>query len=510
MIKIEKLDLIITTTVLTVIEVISSITAGTVLPSIEQDFGSETNKILWIINIYMVTSAIIMPLTGYLVSCFGQRRLLLISVLGFMISSMACGSAYNLQIMLIARGLQGIFGGVLIPISLAILRNAFSENKLPKAMAIWNFGIMVAPVFGPIVGGYISAIASWPWIFYINVPLCALGILLCSLFVPETSKHKKNLNWFSLILITLSIGGLQFLLYTEGEFYILKSKFLIAGFIFSGISLFAYILRKRSKVSIINYKVFQNINFLVCSILYMLYSAAMFATLTIQPILLQKTMNFSIINTGFILALRGLSCICTVFITPFLMYHFKIHTLLIFGLLFSTLANFMIGQATLAASIYKFSLAEILQGIGIALFTVPLSAQAFLTLNKHYSHDAAGIYTYLRALGVSIGLSIISSQLSFHTEVEKQEPLEVKNNCEVSPTYFSNYFLNKFAFLIDTYVFSPVNVQTSQIDIFLKQYNNLSIFLLILIPFIFILIRNKFEEGKAEKGISIGDALTKE
>ena len=195
-----------------ILEVLDSTIVNVALPSMMGTLGANVEEITWVLTSYIVSSAIFIPLTGFIERNIGRKNLLLINVSGFMVSSALCGMSTNLSAMIIFRILQGIFGAALIPLSQAILRDTFPLEEQGKAMAIWGIGILTAPVLGPALGGFIVENFNWRFIFYMNLPFCFLGIFLILLVIQDTQRKPQKIDWLGMGLMAIGIGGLQLML----------------------------------------------------------------------------------------------------------------------------------------------------------------------------------------------------------------------------------------------------------------------------------------------------------
>src|SRR3954466_11368347 len=196
----------------TLIQVLDTTIVNVALPHMAGELGASTDQISWVLTSYLVSSAIVMPLTGYFADIVGRKRFLLVSVTGFVISSALCGIAQNLVEIVGFRLLQGIFGASLVPLSQAIMGDAYPLHERGKAMAIWGLGVMVGPVLGPTLGGWLTDAASWRWTFYINLPVGALSFFLATQFVPDSPKKERSMDWYGLALLSTGIAGLQYML----------------------------------------------------------------------------------------------------------------------------------------------------------------------------------------------------------------------------------------------------------------------------------------------------------
>jgi DHA2 family multidrug resistance protein len=195
----------------TVMQVLDTTIVNVALPQMQGELGATSDQISWVLTSYLVASAICMPLTGYLTDKLGRRRYLLLSISGFVLASMLCGVALNLGQLVVFRLLQGVFGAALVPLSQAIMVDNYPREQRGKAMAIWGMGVMVGPIAGPTLGGWLTDMFDWRWTFFINLPVGLLSLLLARQ-VPDTPKRERDIDWLGLLLISLAIGGIQYVL----------------------------------------------------------------------------------------------------------------------------------------------------------------------------------------------------------------------------------------------------------------------------------------------------------
>lgn len=416
--KTVKLFIVVTVMMVAVLEVLDSTIVTVTLPQMMGELTANANEITWVLTSYIVASAIFMPLTGFLVHRLGQKTLLMISIVGFMLSSMACGMADNLNFMIIFRVFQGIFGAALIPLSQSILRTTFPIEQQGKAMAIWGIGIMAAPIFGPTLGGYIAENANWRWIFYINVPICLLALFLAFLFVQQTPRKYIKIDYFGLLLIAIGIGGLQIFLDQGNEHDWFDSHKLTILLIVSLICIIWFILRGlRKKDNVINLSLFKDKNFTLSTIMLGLFSAAIFSLISLQPIMLETLFNYDPLHAGYVMAPRGIAVAFAMLFVPFLMKKVSVRFILLTGVIFATVGTFFYSRLSLAADNWSIIIPSLIQGFGMGLYFVPLAVAALSTTAKNLISDGSGVYGYGRMLGSSIGISTLSTVVTRETQI---------------------------------------------------------------------------------------------
>lgn len=410
--------IVLTIMMVATLEVLDSTIVTVALPHMMGALGANLDEITWVVTSYIVASAITMPLTGFMVLRLGRKRLLLISICGFMLSSVLCGITNDFTQIVIFRTMQGIFGAALIPLSQAILRNTFPLSEQGKAMAIWGIGIMAAPILGPTLGGYITETSSWRWIFYINIPVCALSLILATSFILETKRVYQSIDWLGLILMAVGVGALQLFLDQGNQRGWFDSNILFSTFLLSLFCLITFVTRSllRSE-NIINLRLFADYNFSVSTFLLAAFSGAMFSNLTVQPLMLEHLLNYPVMTTGLVMAPRGIAAAFAMGLSVFLMKKVNLRIILITSIFLASYGSYLMSHLNLNADIAANIAPTIFQGLGMGFFFVPLSATALSTIPKQSISEASGLFSYGRMLGTSIGVSIITTVITRQQQI---------------------------------------------------------------------------------------------
>ncbi len=414
--------LVIAVMLVTIIEVLDMTIVTVALPHMMGNLGASSDQITWIVTSYIVASVIVMPLTGFLVNFFGRKRLLLICVSGFMVASILCGLSVNILQMVFFRVLQGAFGATLIPLSQYILQDSFPPEKQEKAMAFWGMGVMVAPVFGPTIGGFITEGLNWRWIFFLNIPVCILALFLILKAIPETLRKPLSVDKVGLFWMALGVAALQIFLDEGNTHNWLASDVMLSLMLISIFSLVFFIYRGlKINNNIINIRLFADRNFAASTIVLSLACIGFYSLTTIQPILLEHLLHFPVAFTGLILAPRGVTCAIAMFVVAAFSSKVDPRIWVVVGLLFSATGTYLVSNLTLETSYMPFIISCIIQGFGMGLLFVPLSVLALTTLAPKDIAEGTGLFSFGRSLGGSIGISIISTLLTRATMVKWNE-----------------------------------------------------------------------------------------
>lgn len=407
----------ITVMLVAVLEVLDMTIVNVSLPHMMASLGADTDQVTWVLTSYVVAAAICMPLTGFLVRRFGQRRLLLINIIAFMFASILCGISQNLTQMVIFRTFQGIFGASLVPLSQFILRNVFPPQEQSKAMAIWGIGIMAGPVLGPTLGGYITETLNWRWVFYINIPACILAWLMTLKLIKETAAQKNYIDWPGMALMSIGIGCLQLFLDRGNTDDWFESATIIFFACTSFFCLCCFIIRGWHKPdNIINLKLFTNRNFACSTLMITLFSIAIFGTIALNPLMLETIMGYPTNTAGLAMAPRGIASACGMIVVAKLANKIDLRWLILTGIGMATTGTYLMSQYSAIISMQDFIIPACLQGFGMGLFFVPLSTFALSTIRQQHYAEAAGLFSFGRSIGVSIGISLMSTLLTRKTQ----------------------------------------------------------------------------------------------
>ncbi|MCX7120611.1 MAG: DHA2 family efflux MFS transporter permease subunit [Gammaproteobacteria bacterium] len=413
-----KVLIIITIMLLAVLEVLDSTIVNVALPNMMPSLNADQNQITWVLTSYVVAAAMMLPLTGFLSNRLGTKQLLIIDVTGFMVSSFLCGTANSLNLMVIYRLLQGAFGAALIPLSQSILRESFPLEEQGKAMAIWGLGIMAAPVCGPTLGGYIVAHASWRWIFYLNAPICFLGLIMTILIIPDSKKINQKIDYFGVLLMFTGIGCLQIFLDQGNSNNWFHSNFIILMAMISLLSTILFISRSLShKTPVITLSIFSDRNFTLCTLLLGLFCACLFGFVTLEPIMLENLFHYTPLIAGDTMIALGLASAVSMGLSSFLMARINIKYILCFSLIMSAISTYYLSTLSLTASQDNFMIANAFFGFGLGLFMVPLTTYSLATMAEKNITEAAGLFTYGRMLGTSVGVSLLSTLVARETQI---------------------------------------------------------------------------------------------
>jgi MFS transporter, DHA2 family, multidrug resistance protein len=402
--------LVIAVVLTAVLEVLDITIVSVAIPHMLGTFGATSDQITWVLTSYLVSAAVVMPLTGYLSARLGRRRLLIFSIFGFVISSALCGVSWNLETMVIFRLAQGICGAPLVPLSQAILLDAFPREKHGQALAIFGLGIMVAPVLGPTFGGWLTDTFAWRAVFYINVPIGVFALLLAMGNLPRSDVKFMKTDWAGLVLLVLAVGSLQLVLDQGQTRDWFNSRFIQ---IFSAIIFFAstaFFLRGwNNPKNILDLSLLKDRNFLAGLLAITAYGVTLFGTIALLPLLTQRLMGYPAMSAGMLFIPRAIASAIALSITGnYLMNWIDARILVAAGIVLSAVGTIMMAALSLQADAWAIAWPGIIAGIGMGLFFVPLTAVAFGRMENEKLDEAAGLYALMRGIGSSIGIAVVS------------------------------------------------------------------------------------------------------
>lgn len=391
----------------TLMQMIDTTIVNVALPHMQGSLSASSDEITWTLTSYLVSSAIFMPLTGYFSDVLGRKKYLFISIVGFTIASALCGASVSLTEMVLFRMLQGVFGAALVPLSQAIMTDIFPPNERGKAMAIWGMGVMVGPILGPTLGGYLTDIASWRWTFYVNIPVGIFTLLLINT-VPESSVIKRGIDWIGLAFMSFTIGGLQFVLdrgNTDDWFNSTSICFMTYITLASALGFVLHHLNK-PKNAVFDLRIFADRNFTIASLMLCIFGLGLYGMMVIQPLMMEGLMNYPVLTTGLILAPRGIAGMVSMMMISKLINRVDPRALIAIGIIICIIGMRMGTWYSLYINTFWLLIPLILQGFGLGMVFVPLSTIAFSTLPVELRTEAAGLYSLLRTIGASMGVSI--------------------------------------------------------------------------------------------------------
>jgi DHA2 family multidrug resistance protein len=409
-----------------VMEVLDTSVVNVSLPHMAGSLSATVDEATWVLTSYIVANAIILPITGWLAGIFGRKRLLLMVVTGFTLSSVLCGMAPNLPLLIFFRVLQGTTGGGLQPLSQSVLLDEFPGRERGKAMAFWGLGIVAAPILGPTLGGWITDSYSWRWVFYINLPVGLLSLIMISVFVHDPPYIKRGgvrIDAIGLGMLAIGMGSLQILLDKGQEEDWFGSRFIVTLAVLALVFLAAFVIRElRTPEPIVRFRLLGHRNFAAGVTLAWVLGFVLYGSLILLPLFMQTLLGWTAMTAGLWTSPRGIG---TALLMPLVGYMlgkgWDGRWMLAVGFVIASLALFGFSTMTLESGTWDIFFHQIEQGLGMAFVFVPLTTLTMDPIPTVETGYATSLYSVMRNIGSSMGISFVTTWLArrsqFHQSV---------------------------------------------------------------------------------------------
>lgn len=406
----------------TIMQVLDTTIANVALPSMTGDLGASQDTITWVLTSYIVSSAIMTPVTGWLADRLGKRELFLISIVGFVATSIACGLAWSLSSMVLFRLLQGVFGAAIVPLSQTFLLDINPREKAGQAMAMWGAGIMIGPIIGPTLGGWLTESYNWRWVFLINLPVGVMALLGCLAFLPRMPRKRRSFDMAGFALLSLALGALQLILDRGGEvgWFTSPEIWLYLLVTISGFWMFVvHILFKEQPF--LDPQMFRDRNFRIGLMFIFVIGIILLASLALLPPMLSRVLGYPVITTGWVLAPRGVGTMISMLMVGRLVRKVDPRLLVLAGLSLTALSLWDMTGFSPQMDSWPVIRSGVVQGLGLGLVFVPLSTIAFATLEPRFRADATSLFSLVRNIGSSIGISVVTAAMARNIQINHAE-----------------------------------------------------------------------------------------
>ncbi len=397
------------------LQILDTTIANVAIPHMQAALGATPDEVSWVLTSYIVASAVAMPITGWLADRVGSRRLFILSTAGFVIASMMCGLAQNITEMVLFRALQGVTGAFIGPLSQAAMLDVNKPSKQAQMMGVWAMGIMIGPILGPLIGGWLTENWNWRWVFYVNVPIGAIALAILLAELPSREIKNRRFDLFGFSMIAIAIAALQMMLDRGGqedwfqspEIWLYAVAIACCGWI--GI---IHLATKREG-ALFNPALFADRNFVVALLFMGAIGVAVFATMALLPPMLQRLFGYSVIDTGWVLMPRGVGTLISMQIAGYLTRRgFDPRMLIFSGFVLTTLSFWQMSGWSLGIDQHAIVVTGFVQGLGMGLVFISLNNAAFATLAPHLRTEGSSLLILLRSLGASIGISVTTTFLA--------------------------------------------------------------------------------------------------
>jgi len=386
------------------------------LDHIRGSLSAGIDEATWSITAYLAANAIVIPMTGWISRLVGRKRYLLFSIAMFTVSSFLCGAAWNIESLILFRVLQGLTGGAMPPLSQAILLESFPPSQYGMAMALFGIGVSFGPIIGPLLGGWITDVLTWHWVFFINIPVGIVSVIMAVFVItdpPYLKGMKMKIDYFGLALIAVGVGCLQLLLDRGQRNDWFESDSMIVLGLIALISLSLFVLIElRSERPIVDLSVFRNYSFTLGNIAMFIFMANLFGTLVSLPIYLQTLMGYTSFLAGAVLAPGGVANLLSMPIIGKFMHRYNPKAFIIVGILMTAYSTFLMAQFNLGVDFGTILWPRIYMGLGMGVLFIPLTTLTVAGIRKEDMGNATAVYNLLRNIGGSIGIAFVTTMVS--------------------------------------------------------------------------------------------------
>jgi DHA2 family multidrug resistance protein len=494
----------------TFMEVLDTTVVNVSLPHIAGNLSATIDESTWVLTSYLVANAIVLPLTGWLARHFGRKRLLMTSVAGFTISSLLCGIAPNLPLLVAFRLLQGATGGAMQPLSQAVLLEAFPPHERGKAMGFWGLGIVVAPILGPVLGGWLTDTYSWRWVFYINLPVGIVSLVMTKLYVFDPSylrKETDRIDYWGIGLLALWVGALQLALDLGQERDWFSSLFITTLVVVSGGGLIAFLVREWvAREPVVDLRVFKVRTYSTGVFLMTTLGFVLYGSLVLLPIMLQTLLGYPSLQAGIAMAPRGLGSLIGMPVVGLMIGRIDPRKMVAGGLIAGAGTLFWLGQLNLSAGYWDIFWPQFFQGLGLSALFVPLTTISMDPIPRERMGNATSLFNLMRTLGGSIGIAttgtllarkqqeyinVLGAHVTPYSQAAQQAVESARNGFLASGA--DAYTATQRAYAA---VFGAVQRQAAMVA-FVDLFRLLGIIFLLLLPLVLLMRRPRGREATA-------------
>jgi DHA2 family multidrug resistance protein len=413
--RVRRAIVAVSTMMATFLVILDVTIANVALDHMRGSLSAGVDEITWVLTSFLVANAISLPITGWLSDLLGRKRLFILATVAFTLTSAAAGAAPSLAFMVIARFLQGLAGGPLVPLSQATMMETFPARQRGMAMAIWGIGIMFAPIIGPTLGGWITDNWSWRWVFYINVPVGAAAVVMAWLFVPDSATERpavRRVDVPGLVFLVMGVSALQFVLDRGQREDWFASSLIVWLSVVAVAALVALVVRElRAEEPVVDLRVLRHGTFAVATAAMFVISIAFYGIMVLSPLFTQILMGYTAMLAGLVLAPGGFSTLVMMPIAGALLSRLDARWIIVAGCALNAYAMYLMATLSLEASYWQIMLPRFIQGLGIGFTFVPLSTVALSAVPARELGHASGLFNFMRTIGGSIGIAAVATFL---------------------------------------------------------------------------------------------------
>ncbi|WP_374405362.1 DHA2 family efflux MFS transporter permease subunit [Pelagerythrobacter sp.] len=405
------------------LQVLDTTIANVAIPHMQSALGATSESITWVLTSYIVASAVAMPITGWLADKVGGRRLFIASVAGFILASMLCGMAQNLEEMVLFRALQGVAGAFIPPLSQSFMLDTSRPSRHAQVMAIWGMGIMIGPILGPILGGWLTESADWRWVFYVNLPVGILALAVLMAELPHRDGMKRRFDVFGFVILGLALASFQLLLDRGAHLdWFASGEIWLYTFLAASAAWIAVIHIASAKNPLFDAAMFADRNFSLALSFMFVIGVVMFANMALLPPMLQGLFGYGVIDTGIVLMPRGVGVLISMQLSGLLIRKgFDARFVVASGFAICALSQWQMAHWSLETDSFHFIMSGLIQGLGMGLVFIPLNVTAFSTLPPRLRTDGSSLLNLVRSLGASVGISVTTILLANNVQINHEE-----------------------------------------------------------------------------------------
>jgi DHA2 family multidrug resistance protein len=405
----------------TIMQTLDGTIANVALPHMQGTLSASQDQIAWVLTAYIVASAIATPLTGWLCDRFGQKNVFLASITGFTLASALCGLSNTLAEIVAARLLQGVFGAALVPLAQVVLMEINPREKQGSAMAVWGMGVMVGPILGPTLGGWLTDSYNWRWVFFINVPIGMIAFYGMWRFIrPDPGGRHSRFDVFGFATLSLALGAMQLMLDRgqQNDWFSSTETWAEAVIVVVSATYFvAHTVMTPAKQSFLDYRLLKNQNYVTGLLFIFIVGLVLYATRALTPTMLENLLGYPVATTGLVTAPAGIGTMFAMLIAGRIIGKVDLRLTLLVGFLVTAFALYQMAGYSLDLSESDIIWPGVIQGFGTGLVFVPLSAATFATLSSDMRAQGTSLYSLVRNIGSSLGISLVQTLLTRNTVI---------------------------------------------------------------------------------------------
>jgi DHA2 family multidrug resistance protein len=397
----------------TIMQVLDTTIANVALPHMQGSLSATQDQVVWVLTSYIVASAIMTLPTGWLAGRYGRKRIFVTAVIGFTLTSLLCGLATSIEEMVAFRLLQGCFGACIVPLAQATMLDLNPPERRGQAMALWGMGVMIGPILGPTLGGYLTENFDWRWVFLINLPLGLVAVVVMGMFMPDSEREQRPFDLFGFFTLALIIGCLQLLLDRGEMLDWFATREIVIYCSIALACLWMFVVHTRQvKHPFLSAEMFRDRN-LVTSLFFIFFTGIiLLATMALLPPYLQNLMGYPVMDVGILMAPRGVGTMLSMMLVGRLINRVDPRVLIMTGLSFTATSLYFMTHFSVFVPARMLIWTGALQGFGLGFIFIPLNTIAFATLAPRYRAEAASVFSLTRNIGSSIGISLVMAVLS--------------------------------------------------------------------------------------------------